>query len=221
MRLVSALIIAVLFCSTASAIELSLVGNDEDPSLTIGLSETGTISIRMVLFEGDGDVASAQFWFDQFGVDSFDVEDAIVEPPWQANRDGMDFPLESLEDFIGAYFVEGLEGPWEGHIDNIIVHGMAVGETDVYFEGLGAGGGRPPAIFDSNNNQHGYAQNLQIPGFIWFTNAWRDESIGFDEPFPVTVIPEPATAAMFLIGGAALLARRRNNRSALGDAGRV
>jgi len=211
MRLVSALIIAVLFCSTASAIELSLVGNDEDPSLTIGLSETGTISIRMVLFEGDGDVASAQFWFDQFGVDSFDVEDAIVEPPWQANRDGMDFPLESLEDFIGAYFVEGLEGPWEGHIDNIIVHGMAVGETDVYFEGLGAGGGRPPAIFDSNNNQHGYAQNLQIPGFIWFTNAWRDESIGFDEPFPVTVIPEPATAAMFLIGGAALLARRRNS----------
>jgi len=211
MRLVSALIIAVLFCSTASAIELSLVGNDEDPSLTIGLSETGTISIRMVLFEGDGDVASAQFWFDQFGVDSFDVEDAIVEPPWQANRDGMDFPLESLEDFIGAYFVEGLEGPWEGHIDNIIVHGMAVGETDVYFEGLGAGGGRPPAIFDSNNNQHGYAQNLQIPGFIWFTNAWRDESVGFDEPFPVTVIPEPATAAMFLIGGAALLARRRNS----------
>lgn len=210
MRLVSALIIAVLFCSTASAIELSLVGNNEDPGLTIGLSETGTISIRMVLFEGDGDVASAQFWFDQFGVDSFDVEDAIVEPPWQANRDGMDFPLESLEDFIGAYSVEGLEGPWEGHIDNIIMHGMAVGETDVYFEGLGAGGGRPPAIFDSSNNQHGYAQNFRIPGFIWFTNAWRDESVGFDEPFPVTVIPEPATAAMFLIGGAALLARRRN-----------
>lgn len=210
MRPIPVLIVAVLFCSTASAIELSLVGNGEDRSLTIGLSETGTISIRVSLFADDGNVSSAQLYFDQFGVDSFDVEDAIVGEPWQANREGMDFPLESLEDFIGSYG-GNVNGPFESNFDNIIVHGTVVGETDVYFEGLGAGGGRPPAIFDSSGNQHGYAQNLQIPGFIWFTNAWRDESVGFDEPFPVMVVPEPATMGMFLIGGVALVARRRKS----------
>ncbi len=209
MRPIQVLIIAVLFCSTASAIELSLVGNGEDSNLTIGLSETGTISIHMDLGADDGDVASAQMYFDQFGVDSFDVMNAIVQAPWRANRDGMEFPLESLEDFIGSYGVDGLDGPWRGDIDVIILHGTAVGETDVYFEGPDTGGNRPPAVFDSNNVQKPYSGNLDLPGFVHFRNGWRDEGMGFDRPFPVTVTPEPATLGMFLIGGAALLARRR------------
>ena len=122
MRPIPVLIVAVLFCSTASAIELSLVGNGEDRSLTIGLSETGTISIRVSLFADDGNVSSAQLYFDQFGVDSFDVEDAIVGEPWPANREGMDFPLESLEDFIGPYG-GNLHGPFESNSDTILVDG--------------------------------------------------------------------------------------------------
>ena len=211
MRPTRALFIAMLFCSTASAIELSLVGNGEDADLTIGLSETGTISIRMALGADDGDVASAQMYFDQFGVDSFDVVNAIVGAPWRANREGMEFPLESLEDFIGSYGVVGLQGPWEGDIDLIILHGTAVGETDVYFEGPDTGGQRPPAVFDTQNRIKPYSGNRDMPGFIHFRNGWRDEGMGFDRPFPVMVVPEPSTVGMLLIGGAVLLVRRRRS----------
>jgi hypothetical protein len=121
----------------------------------------------------------------------------------------MDFPLKSLEEFIGSYSVDDLGGPWVGDIDVIILHGTAIGETDVYFEGPDTGGQRPPLVLDAQNNVFLYSGNRDLPGFLHFGNGWRDESVGFDRPFPVMVVPEPATAGTLLIGAAGLLLRRR------------
>lgn len=210
MRIALALALAWLPAAAASAIELSLVGNGSDPELTLGLSETGTVSIHLVLGADEGDLASAELYFDQLGVDSFDVEDAIVQPPWRADRDGMDFPLDSLEDFLGRYGTDGLSGPFEGDIDRVILHGTAVGETDVYFEGPDTGGNRPPRMFDTENNQVPYSRNLDLPGFLHFQNAWRDDGIGFDRSFPVMVVPEPGAALLALFGAVGLIVRRRS-----------
>ena len=232
MKKILVLALVGMVASSAHAIELKLVAGDDpdaDEHITLALSETGVVSIYMTMFEGDGNVsffnavldATPLRSHDAVGYDVLGTEFKMTRnngEGWFRNESGFtrnieDYSLIAADDEGGGG--PGTNGPWTGQVDSIIIHGTEIGEYDLYFENpeTAEGAPRPPGLFDLNNVQHGYAVNLQIPGFIWFKNAWSDPDAnggdGFDVPFVVNVIPEPASLALLAVGGLILLRRRR------------
>lgn len=228
MKKILALALVGLVASSASAVELSLVGDDDD-QVTVALSTTGTITVQMVLDGGaDGNVSFMNAFmdaapFNEGTTDGYTVEGNVFKmerddgSPWFRNAGGANGP--NIEDYsLIAADDEGGGGPGTNGagtyaVDNIIIHGTDIGVYHLYYEnGVTAEGApRPPGVFDLNNVQKGYAINLPLPGFMFFRNAWVEPAATppFDVPFIVNVTPEPASLALLAVGGLALLRRRK------------
>ena len=230
--IVVVVVLAALMASSASAIELSITPNweSEGGSLDLSLSGTGVISLYMKIHGSDGNVSFMNAFLDATPLNSGDaVGYDVMGNEFKMERDDGsgwfrnegDSSSRNIEDYsLVAGDDEGgnpigTNGPWEGVVDSIIIHGTLIGSYDLYYENphTAEGATRMPGLFDFNSNEHGYALNLEIPGFIWFANAWRDDNAnggdGFDVPFVINVIPEPASLALLAVGGLAILRRRR------------
>jgi hypothetical protein len=120
-----------------------------------------------------------------------------------AGDDDREYPLEQW----------GTDGPWRGHVDSLILRGTEIGEYALYYENRytvePGHAARTPQLFDRDNNIH-LISWWDLPGFVHFTNAWRDYSVGFDVPFVVHVIPEPPSSMLLLIGTGGFVCRRRS-----------
>ena len=186
----------------------------------------------MIINEDDGNVAFANMFFDAepFGIREtagyeivgaeFQMERNDGSPWFRAVRPWAPDPIPSnIERFAGIYAddepgnIIGTDGLWEGDIEHLIIHGTEVGVYELNFENPQTAEGAPrvPGIFDRNNIQHPYSNNLHLPGFIWFRNAWpmRD----FEYPFEITVVPEPSTVGLFLVGAGVAVRRSKRNLS--------
>jgi hypothetical protein len=218
-RILSA-VIACICAVSAQGIEVSIVG-DDDWGVEVGLSETDALRVHMIIGADDGNVAFMNLFFDASPLNDsdtagYEVVDAVFrmerndgDPWYRAVRPWEPDPIPSnIERFAGIYADDdrvaiGTDGPWEGDVDHIIIHGNEIGEYALYFENRSTvdpgHAARPPQLFDKDNNQHLYVNNLDIPGFVHFRNAWKDGPI-FDRAFHVIVVPEPASFALLLIG---------------------
>ncbi len=226
------IVVAVIgfVASSAQAIELSLTPNweQEGDMLYMTLSGTAVISIYMEIGDDDGNVSFANIFFDAtpFGDPSTKGYDVVGNEfkmtrnngeGWFRNegdsssRNIEDYSLIAADDEGGGG--PGTDGPWEGVVDSIIIHGTEIGSYDLYFENSQTAEGAPrvPGIFDRNNVQHPYSNNLHLPGFIWFRNAWPMQD--FEFPFEITVVPEPSTVGLFLVGAGAAAFRPKRNLS--------
>ncbi len=222
---------------TANAILMSLTPNGEDDgdSLEVGLSETGLVSVHLWLGAGDGNVSFVSAFFDATPIGDgdavgYDVMGNIFKMErndgtgWFRNvgdsssRNIEDYALiaaDDDQDFPREQW--GTDALWEGIVDSIIIHGTEVGEYDLYFENQWTvepgHAARTPGVFDRNNNQRSYSPTWchfgGFPGFLCFTNAWRDDHVEFDVPFKVIVVPEPASFVLLTLAALPLLGRRR------------
>jgi hypothetical protein len=220
-----------LVASSASAIEVSLTPNWEDTGskLDLVLSQTGVVSVYLNIGADDGNVSFMNAFFDasplndgatagydvvgrEFKMQRNDGSGWFRAIPWDGDRNIEKYVLIAADDEPGNPG-PGTNGPWTGHMDSIIIHGTEIGDYDLYFENrftVDPGhAARPPQLFDLQSNQKLYANNLDLPGFMHFRNAWRDDAVGFDVPFVINVTPEPASLALLAIGGVALLRRRK------------
>ena len=226
------IVVAVIgfVASSAQAIELSLTPNweQEGDEVEVNLSETAVISIHIDIGADDGNVSFANIFFDATPFGSGDSKGYEVVgnefkmtrnngEGWFRNegdsssRNIEDYSLIAADDEGGNG--PGTDGPWEGAVDSIIIHGTQIGEYELYFENAktAEGAPRPPGVFDLHNTQHPYSLNFDLPIFIHFRNAWIENTPGFefDVPFVVNVIPEPASLALLAVGGSVLLRHRR------------
>jgi len=227
--------LAAFMASGASAIELSIRPNweSEGDKLDVGLSTTGVISLYIDISGaddgGDGNVSFMNAFLDATPLNSGDAVgyDVVGNDFKMERNDGSgwfrnegDSSSRNIEDYSLIAADDdpdfpreqwGTNDPWEGAVDSIIIHGTTVGSYDLYYENkdTAEGAARPPGLFDANNEGHFYARALQIPGFYWFLNAWRDDYQEFDVPFVINVIPEPASLALLAVGGLAILRRRK------------
>ena len=222
--------LAAFTASSASAIGLSIRPNWEDTGdkLDVNLSQTGVLSLTMVLGAGDGNVSFFIAFLDAEPFNSGDAVgyDVMGNDFKMVRDDGSgwfrnegDSSSRNIEDYSLIAADDDPDFPREqwgtndpgGYVvDSIIIHGTEVGSYDLYYENRHTAEGAPrtPGLFDFNNARHDYALSLRIPGFIWFVNAWRDDNDEFDVPFVINVIPEPTSLALLAAGGLVLLRRR-------------
>ncbi len=222
--------------SSAQAVELSLVPNQglEGENLDIQLSQTAAISIQMDMDADDMNVSFIYAFLDATPLgepetEGYDVVGNVFNmqrdngDPWFRNVGSSESP--NIEEyFLNAadddqrrpQHLWGTNGPGRFIVDSIIIHGTEVGEYDLYFENQWTvepgHAARTPGVFDRNNNQHGYSPTWchfgGFPGFLCFTNAWRDDHVEFDVPFTVIVVPEPASFVLLTLAALPLLRRR-------------
>jgi hypothetical protein len=233
MKHVLSLTVVALLAGSASAIEIRLGANRDYTTgkLTLDVSQTGSFSIFLNIGTDDGNVAFMNFLFDATPLRSMETDGYTVEgrvfrmtrndgEPWSDYLEWDGDP--NMEKYFGAYgdrqgIYRGTDGDGRWYeADEIIIHGREIGEYELFFENAQSAEGapRPPSLFNSQNIQRGYAVNLDLPGFIHFSNAWWDpdanDGRGFRVPFLVNVTPEPASFAVLVLGGLALLRRRVN-----------
>ena len=226
--------LAAFMASSASAIELSITPNWErdGDQLDVSLSTTGVISLYMVMRAGDGNVSFFTAFLDATPINSGDAVgyDVVGNDFKMVRDDGSgwfrnlgDSSSRNIEDYsliaadddreLGDPIGTNARGTYG--VDSIIIHGTEVGSYDLYYENYytAEGAARSPGLFDFNSNQHPYAVALRLPGFIWFANAWRDDNAdggeGFDVPFVINVIPEPASLALLAAMSFLVVGRRR------------
>jgi hypothetical protein len=219
-----------LLASSATAIEISITPNWEDTGdkLDLGLSQTGVVSVYLNIGQDDGNVAFMNAFFDASPLNDGSTDGYTVEGrefkmvrndgsgwfraiPWDGDPNIEKYSLIAADDEQGNTI--GTNGPFTGHMDSIILHGTELGDYMLYYENrftVDPGhAARPPQLFDRDNNQKLYANNLDLPGFVHFKNAWREDATGFNVPFVINVVPEPASLGLLAIGGLALLRRRK------------
>ncbi len=230
MNRILTLVLVGLVGSSARAIELKLVAGDDrgaDKHITLALSETGMVSIYMTMFEGDGNVTFFNAFLDATPLRSGDAVgyDVLGNIFKMERNDGMRWrryaghsSSRNIEDYLllvaesTGFEQIGTDAPWQGVVDSIIIHGTEIGEYDLYYENSETSEDAPrtPGLYDFDRNRHSYVINLQIPGFLWFKNAWADPNAnggdGFDVPFVVKITPEPSSLALLTVG---ILALRR------------
>ena len=95
-------------------------------------------------------------------------------------------------------------------LDELVIHCTGESLDYLYFENptTTAVNARVPALFNSLNSGYVYALQNDFPGAIVMLNAWAEGAIGFDVPFIIEQVPEPATLALLAFGGLALIRRR-------------
>lgn len=225
----------LLLAPSAGAIELAIHPNWEDGDLLeLGLSETGALSVYMGIGSDDGNVSFMNAFFDASPLnDERTAGYQVVGRKFKATRDDGSGWFRAIE-WDGDPNIEeyaqiaadddqeypheqwGSNGPWEGYIDSIIIHGTEVGEYLLYYENpwtVDPGhAARVPKLFDRYSNQKRYCGPLELPGCHHFSNAWRDDNVGFDVPFVIRVVPEPASLALLVTGAAIVTGRRPRTR---------
>lgn len=230
------LCVLLAWLPAASAIEIKLAANgdpNQDEVLYLGLSGTGSVSVWLNIGADDGNVAFMNAFFDTHflgrrGTSGYDVVgrqftmERDNDPggawfrafEWDGDRNIENYALIAADDDRNfPRELSGTDGPWQGFVDHIIIQPTLIGVYDLYFENsytVDRGhAARPPQLFDRNLMGHSYAINLDIPGFIHFSNAWKDDNADFDKPFMVSVFPEPSSLTLLALGSLALLRRRR------------
>ena len=210
-----------LVAPSASAIELSITPNweTEGDTLEVNLSETGVLSLYMVMAAGDGNVSFFDAFLDATPLNSGDaVGYDVVGAEFKMVRDdgsgwfrnGGDSSSRNIEDYslIAADDEDGggpgTNGPGLYVVDSIIVHGTEIGSYDLYFENFytAEGDPRPPRLRDLNGREY---EDMWHKGLIWYRNAWRDDAENFDVPFTVIVVPEPSTIALMAVAMVGLM----------------
>jgi hypothetical protein len=227
-----AAIVLAQFCTSATALTLSLVPNweEEGDVLYIGLSQTGVVSVHMVIWADESNVAFMNAFFDttplrnrdatgydvigrEFKMERSDGSGWFRAIDWNGDRsleqyaliagdDDQEFPRERW----------GTDAPWEGQVDSIILLGTEVGDYDLYFENrttVDPGhAARRPQVFTRDMSMYVYYANQRwLPGMMIFRNAWIDPSVGFDIPFEIYVTPEPSSLVLYAVVGLLLVRR--------------
>lgn len=208
-------------CSHPSwAIEMRLGANADRTQgrLVLDVSQTGHASVFLKMEITDGNLSFIDLYFDATPVRDRRARGYTLEgteflmtreagDPWyRAVRNDHGGNIEA---FAGVYADDPPGGPigtngtgtptWY-EVDRLILHGREVGEYRLYFENefTSEGSPRPPRLL----NRLGVEKD-----FVWFSNAWHEES--GERPFFITVVPEPGAAALTALLALCLLGPRR------------
>lgn len=183
------------------------------------------------------DAAIAGIWLDTAGPGNYEVTDLIYHgmdingagndgwnrvdrdaiPNWDPILGDLSAPIQP-DQYTGSYGYDPLlpngapfaTADTPALLDELVIHCTGESLDYLYFENptTTAINARVPALFNSLNSGYVYALQNDFPGAIVMLNAWAEGAIGFDVPFIIEQVPEPATLALLAFGGLALIRRR-------------